>query len=584
MTGHKGEFDLVVRGGLVVDGTGEPAKRADVAVIGDQIVAVGEVEGRGRRELDADGQVVAPGFVDAHTHMDAQVFWDDLGKPTCWHGVTTVVMGNCGFTLAPARQDERALVVRNLERAEDIAPEAMAQGIEWTWSTFAEYLDAVEARPKGLNHAASIGHSALRTFVMGERAFDEIASDPDLAAMAEELRSALRAGAAGFTTSRTIAHATSDDRPVASRLAAWDEVAALVDIVGKESDAIFQLAPERLFDAEQHRDFERRLSELAISSGAPVVFGKFSHHIPQPSIELMEETARRGGEMFALTHCRGVVSAQSFQTRLGFDALPEWQEVRRRPPAEQQVLLRDPAVRVRLVHAAQHGDYQAVHGPEAGRPRFETMTVLDSPYLPNPTVADEARRRGVDPVEAMIDIALERDFDVFFVQHLMSQDEDELLQLMRHPRTAMCFSDSGAHVSQIFDSSIYTHLLAYWVRERGLIGLEEAVRMITSRPAEIWRLHDRGRLAAGYAADLTIFDPDTIAPLLPHVVDDLPGGAKRIEQHAEGISTTIVNGRILTQGGEPTDDRPGRLLRAPISGGADGRRRSPGRGTPSRRG
>jgi N-acyl-D-amino-acid deacylase len=557
------EFDLVVRGGLIVDGSNAPARHGDVAVVGDRIVALGEVDGRGREEIDAEGCVVSPGFIDGHTHMDAQVFWDDLGKPTCWHGVTTVVLGNCGFTLAPVRTEQRPLVVRNLERAEDIAPEAMAEGITWTWETFAEFLDAVEALPKGLNHAIAIGHSALRTFAMGERAFDEPATDADLAVMAAELRSALRAGAAGFSTSRTIAHATSDDRPVASRLAGWDEVVALVDIVGHESEAIFQLAPERLFDADQHADFERRLSALAISSQAPIAFGKFSHQLPQPSTELIEATAARGGEMFTLTHCRGVVSAQSFLTRLGFDSLPEWQEVRRRPYAEQKRLLRDPAVRQRLVHAAYHGEYASTHGPEASRPKFETMTILESPYLPNPTVADEARRRGIDSVETMIDVALEHDFDVFFVQHLMSQDEDELLALMRHPRSAMCFSDSGAHVSQIFDSSIYTHLLAYWVRERGLLSLEEAVEMITARVANVWRLHDRGRLLPGFVADITIFDPSTVAPMMPHVVDDLPGGAKRIEQRAIGIRATIVNGEMLTRDGEPTERRPGRLLRAP---------------------
>src|SRR5262245_56074127 len=206
-------FDLVVRGGLVVDGSGEPATRGDVGVVGDRIVTGGRLDGRGREEIYADGLVVAPGFVDAHTHMDAQVFWDDLGRPPCWHGVTSVVMGNCGFTLAPARAGERALVVRNLERAEDIAAEAMAEGLTWTWETFAEYLDAVDAAPKGLNYAASIGHSALRTWAMGERAFEETASEDDLAVMAKELRFALRAGAVGFTTSRSIAHATSDDRP-----------------------------------------------------------------------------------------------------------------------------------------------------------------------------------------------------------------------------------------------------------------------------------------------------------------------------------------------------------------------------------
>jgi N-acyl-D-amino-acid deacylase len=557
------ELDLVVRGGLVVDGSGGPAIRGDVGVVGDRIVAVGEVDGRAREEIDADGLVVAPGFVDAHTHMDAQVFWDDLGTPTCWHGVTTVVMGNCGFTLAPARPDARELVVRNLERAEDIAPEAMAEGIAWSWSTFAEFLDAVDARPKGLNYAASIGHSALRTWAMGERAFEHRASDADLAVMAAELRAALAAGAAGFTTSRTIAHVTSDDRPVASRIASWEELCELVGIVGRESDAVFQLAPERLFDPNKHRDFESRLSELAIDTGAPIVFGLFTTNLPQPSLELIDETAARGGDLWALTHCRGVVSAQSFLTKLGFDRLPEWQAVRAHPYAEQRALLRDPDVRRRLVHAAHHGDYGPTYGPEAGRPKFEKMSVLLSPYLPNPTVADEARRRGVDPVEAMIDIALEHDFDVFFVQHLMSQDEDDLLALMRHPRTAMCFSDSGAHVSQIFDSSIYTHLLAYWVRERQLLPLEEAVSMITSRPADIWRLRGRGRLVPGYGADITVFDPDTIAPLMPRVVDDLPGRVKRIDQRATGISMTIVNGRVLVRDGEATEERPGQLLRAP---------------------
>jgi N-acyl-D-amino-acid deacylase len=560
------EFDLVVRGGTIVDGSGTPGRRGDVAVVGDRIVGVGEVEGAGREEIDADGLVVAPGFVDAHTHMDAQVFWDHLGMPACWHGVTSVVMGNCGFTLAPARRGAEALVVRSLERAEDIAGEAMAEGITWTWETFAEYLDTLDRLPKGLNYASSIGHSALRTFAMGERAFEEAATDDDLAAMATELRNALQAGAAGFTTSRSRAHATSDDRPVASRLATWAEVQTLVGIVGHESNAIFQLAPERGLGPEEHAEFLQRLGNLAIDSGAPIVFGHFAtKRLAQPTLELIDETLARGGEMWALTHSRGIVSAQSFLTTLGFDKLAEWQEVRARPLDEQKALLRDPAVRARLVHAAHHGDYGASFGPEAGKPKFDSMRILLSVYPPHPTVAEEAVRRGVDPVEAMIDIALEHDLDVFFMQELVTQEDADLVTTLRHPRTAMCFSDNGAHVSQIFDASIYSHLLGYWVREREAFTLEEAVQMITSRPAAAWRLHDRGSLAPGFAADITVFDPATVGPLMPYVVHDVPGGEERIEQRATGFAATVVNGTVLTRDGAATEARPGRVLRrAPV--------------------
>jgi N-acyl-D-amino-acid deacylase len=556
------DFDLVVRNGLVIDGSGSPGVRGDVGVVGDRIVAIGEVDGVGREEIDAEGHVVAPGFVDGHTHMDAQVFWDELGTSSCWHGVTTVVMGNCGFTLAPARPDERALVVRNLERAEDISAAAMAQGITWTWSTFAEYLDAVDALPKGLNYAGSIGHSALRTWAMGERAFEEPATEDDLQVMVRELRDALRAGAAGFTTSSADAHRTSDDRPVASRLATWEELAALVEVVGRESTGVFETAMGFSADPELRAGQQLQLQDLAVSSGVPVAFGLFATRGPNWALEMIEETVARGGRMCGLTHCRGITSAQSFLTRLAFDGLPVWKDVRSRPLAEQRALLQSPDVRARLVHEAHHGQYGQAVGAEAPKPDYDLLTILSSPYLRNPTVADEACRRGIDPVEAIIDVALEREFDVFFLQMLTDQPDDALVDLLRHPLTAMTFSDSGAHVSQIFDASIQTHLLAYWVRERQAFTLEEAVRMITQRPARLWGLGDRGVLAPGNAADITIFDPVKVAPLMPKVVKDLPAGATRLVQRAQGYAATIVNGQVLTRDGEATAARPGRLIRA----------------------
>ena len=558
------EFDLVIRNGTVVDGSGGPSARGDVAIVDGRIAAVGEVEGGGREEIDADGLVVAPGFVDGHTHMDAQLFWDDLGTSSCWHGVTTAVMGNCGFTLAPASAEQSALVVRNLERAEDISGAAMAEGITWTWSTFREYLDAVDGVPKGLNYAGAIGHSALRTWAMGERAFTDAATPEDLAVMETELRDALHAGAVGFSTSRSDQHETSDDRAVASRLATWDEVRALVSLVGRESEGIFQLTSEKAsFDPDPavRDEYYGRLRDLAVETKVPIAFGLFAIPNGANTLPLMEETAALGGQMYGLTHCRGVATVLSFRTRMPFDNLPEWRAVRAQPLDAQRAALLDPEVRARLVHEAHHGDYGRAIGAEARKPEFDVMTVMRSSYLPNPTVAEVAAERGQDPVECIIDLALESDFDQFFVQTLTRQPEDQLLELLRSPYSAMTFSDAGAHVSQILDCSIQTHLLAYFVRERGLLSIEEAIPMITRKPAEMWRLHDRGLLRAGMAADVTIIDLDRVAPDMPEVVNDLPGGSRRLTQTAQGYAATIVNGEVLTRDGKATDARPGRLLR-----------------------
>src|SRR3954463_5439394 len=268
-------YDLVIRNGTVIDGSGLGSFRADVGVVGDRIAFVGPITDRGRRELDAEGHVVTPGFIDGHTHMDAQVFWDASGSNSCWHGVTTAVMGNCGFTLAPVRSDERALVVRNLERAEDIAPAALAEGIDWSFETFPEYLDAVDGLSKGINFAANIGHSALRTWAMGERAFTETANDDDLSLMQGQLEASLRAGAIGFTTSRSEHHETSDNRPVASRLASWDEVVQLVNVMGDLGAGIFEGADGGMSatDPEAREQSLGRMMALAAQSQVPMTFG-----------------------------------------------------------------------------------------------------------------------------------------------------------------------------------------------------------------------------------------------------------------------------------------------------------------------
>jgi len=548
--------------------------RADIGIDGTRITRVGRIRDRGRDEIDAEGHVVTPGFIDGHTHMDAQIHWDPLGTCSSWNGVTTVVMGNCGFTIAPSSAKDAALVIKNLERAEDISPAAMASGINWSWETFPEYMETLERLPKGINYATYIGHSALRTWAMGERAFEQQASDDDLMKMEAQLRDALKAGAVGFSTSRSANHETADDRPVASRLASWDEVRRLVCAMGSLGGGIFELAKESAGnsgDPAVRAEYHDRLQALTVESGATTMFG-VQTSIPDrqawlDQLALFDSTAARGGCMLGQTHTRGVNVLTSFLTTLPFDRLAEWQAVRSRPLNEQKRLLRDPEIRSRLVCAANQGDYGRAIGAEARRPDWNRMWVFEDTVRPNPTIAAAAAKRGVDPVELIIDLSLEKDFNQFFMQPTGSGnlDPEDLLEVMRHPRTVMTFSDSGAHVSQILDCSIQVHLLASWARERQAFTLEEAVRMITLAPARAWGFHDRGLLREGMAADLNVIDFKRLAPELPQLAHDLPGGARRLIQRSKGILATVVGGKTLFRDGMHTGALPGCLLRGSMT-------------------
>jgi N-acyl-D-amino-acid deacylase len=565
-------YDLVIKNGVLVDGSGLPRYPADVGVRYGRIVSIGRIRERAREVIDADGQVVAPGFVDGHTHMDAQIFWDPLGTSSCWHGITTVVMGNCGFTLAPCAAADRSLVVRNLQRAEDIPVEAMEAGIQWRWTTFPEFLDCLEALPKGINYAGYIGHSALRTYVMGERAFDQTAGEDDLRAMERELRDAIRAGAMGFTTSRSPSHETPDGRPVASRVAAWDEVRRLVNVMGDLNAGVFELAGEgvdRVPDDPGLRGYHDRLRDLAVESGRPVTFGVFCRRLVPEAwrsyLALCEETAAAGGRMFVQAHSRALSSVLSFKTQMPFDRFPVWTEFRALPLAEQQHRLRDPEIRRRLIEAAGGQADRKALGTEARPTDWEWIFVFDTVEGPHPSLAEVARQRGCQPIDAMLDLALERDLDRFFLMPVANENQDYALEIMRHPRAVVTFSDSGAHVSQLMDASLQTHLLSHWVRAKQAFTLEQAVRMLTLVPATYWGFADRGLIREGMAADLVVFDPDAIGAVMPEVVNDLPAGAKRLVQRARGVAATVVNGEVLLREGKPTGALPGRLLRGPLA-------------------
>jgi N-acyl-D-aspartate/D-glutamate deacylase len=567
-------YDLVIRNGTVVDGTGLPGYRADVGLTGDRVAAIGRIAERGKEEIDATGHVVSPGFIDGHTHMDAQVFWDPLGSCSCWHGVTTVVMGNCGFTLAPGAAGKRDLIINNIERAEDINRKAMEAAIRWDWTTFREYMHVVDRLPKAINYAANIGHSALRTYVMGERAFDQQATADDMGAMEHELLDALDAGAIGFTSSRSKAHKLPrpDERPVASVHASWEEMSRLVCLMGQTGRGIFEYARERDVrspDPAVRKRANDRLLDLAVKSGVPITFGMPAGILgAEDHLKLLDATAAAGGRMFGQTHTRGISHVLSFKSQLQFDDFPEWARVRALPLEEQRKAFRDPEQRKRLVESTKNGAYKT-GGGEPRKPTYENMYVMRSAVSGNPRVAEVAAQRNVDPVELMIDLALESDFNQLFMQFdadTVPKSEEEALATLKHARTVMTFSDSGAHVSLIMDSSIHTHLLAYWVRERGAFTLEEAVRMITLAPAMAWSFTDRGLLRQGSIADLNIFDPETIAPQMPTIDHDLPTGACRLKQKSAGILATIIGGKVAFRNGEHTGALGGKLLRSTAAG------------------
>ncbi len=567
-------LDLLIRNGTIVDGSGAARYRGDVGIKDGRIVEIGRIRAVAERTLDADGLIVAPGFIDGHTHMDAQVAWDRIGSCSCWHGVTTVIMGNCGFALAPCKPEEREWFARCLTAVEDIPTEAMLAGIDWTWETFPEYLATVDRLPKAINYGAYIGHSALRMYVMGRRALSEKATEDDLARMAEAVKEAIRAGAMGFSSSRATTHVTPDNTPVASRIADWSEVDRLVGAMAELNAGIFQVGPDTS-GGEAQRRFLARLKQVAVETGRPVMFGTISSRQgdkPNPwtyQLEYLDDCAAAGARMWGQTTTRSINAIFSLKSYLPFDVLPVWRALRHLPLDEQKQRLADPATRRQLVAAEAdmkprgnvfQGGGAATTDPR--KPDYDNLYAMKSVDWDDPTVAQLSAQRGKHPVEVMIDLVLENDNQVF-VQPLVNERPDHVLGMLKHPRTLATFSDSGAHVCQEMGSSLQTHMLSYWVRAKQAFTLEEAVRKLTFDNASAWELNDRGLLRTGYRADLVLFDEVRVRPAMPSVETDLPGGARRLVQKAEGIAAVVVNGQVTLENGDATGRMPGALVRGP---------------------
>jgi len=564
--------DIVIRGGTVVDGSGKQRFSADVGIKDGVIAEVGRITAPAARTIDADGLIVSPGFIDGHTHMDAQVAWDPLGSCSCWHGVTSVVMSNCGFALAPCKPEDRDLYARCLSAVEDIPTEAMAAGIDWTWETFPEYLATVERLPKAINYGMYIGHSALRMYAMGKRAFTEKATQDEMVRMADLVKEALRAGAMGFSSSRASTHVTPDNTPVASRIAEWEEIDRIVAAMAELDAGIFQVGPD-IASGAAHRAFLARLREVALAYKRPVMFGVLAtKQGDDPTgwayqTRYIDETVAAGGRMFGQGTTRSINAIFSLKSYLPFDVLPAWRQVRDLPMNEQKRRLADPEVRRELIAAEERmkprdnvfqGGGAATTDPR--KPDYSNLYALNGVDWDDPTVEQLAKARGKHPVEVMIDLSLANENQVY-VQPLVNETPDDVLGILKHDRTLATFSDSGAHVAQEMGSSLQTHLLSYWVRKRRAFTLEEAVKKITRDNAVAWDMTDRGLVREGFRADLNLFEEDRIRPSLPTVERDLPGGARRLVQKAEGIKATLVNGAVAFENGEATGAYAGTVLK-----------------------
>ena len=569
-------LDLVVRGGTVVDGSGKARFTADVGIADGKIVEVGRIKSVATRSIDADGLIVSPGFIDGHTHMDAQVAWDPLGTCSCWHGVTSVVMSNCGFALAPCKPEDRDWYARCLSAVEDIPTAAMAAGIDWTWETFPEYLATVERLPKAINYGMYIGHSALRMYVMGKRALTEKASEDDMSRMAAAVKEALRVGAMGFSSSRASTHVTPDNTPVASRIAGWEEIDRIVAAMAELDAGIFQVGPD-IASGAAHRAFLARLREVALAYKRPIMFGVLAtKQGDDPTgwayqTRYIDETVAAGGRMFGQGTTRSINAIFSLKSYLPFDVLPAWRKVRDLPMAEQKRRLADPEVRRGLVAAEERmkprdnvfqGGGAATTDPR--KPDYSNLFAMNGVDWDDPTVEQLARARGQHPVEVMIDLSLANENQVY-VQPLVNESPDDVLGILKHDRTLATFSDSGAHVAQEMGSSLQTHLLSYWVRKRGAFTLEQAVKKITHDNAKAWELDDRGLIREGYRADVVLFEENGIRPRLPTVETDLPGGARRLVQKADGIKATLVNGAVAFENGEATGAYFGHVLKGKLA-------------------
>jgi N-acyl-D-aspartate/D-glutamate deacylase len=552
-------LDLAIRGGVLVDGTGAPSREGDVGIRGGRIAEVGTVRGPAARTLDARGLVVAPGFIDIHTHYDAQVFWDRMLTISPWHGVTSVVVGNCGFGIAPTRPAHRELILRTLENVEGMSLAALQAGVgaEWPFETFPQFLDAIERRGTAINLGALVGHTPVRLYVMGEEATEREATADEVAAMKRLVADALGAGALGFATSKAPTHVGYAGRPVPSRAASLAEIETLAGALGEAGHGIMQATIGRELFLDEFTGIQRR-------TGRPITWTALLAGMLGPTghrdvLARTAELQREGVEIVPQVACRPLNFEFQWKAPFPFESMSVMKPVSAADHAGKKRIYADPAFREAFRSRLGRGDLPT---------RLEATVI--SEYAPDASLEERpvtavAEERGVDPVDLMLDLGLATDLEARFRMAILNTDEEAVAELLAHPATVLGLSDAGAHASQLCDACFSTYLLGHWVREKRALSLEHAVRHLTTRPAEVFGIRDRGRLAPGLAADVVVFDPDAVGCSRLRRVRDQPARADRLVAEATGIRAVIVNGTLVREEGRDVVDvagpLPGRVLR-----------------------
>jgi len=556
-------YDLLIKGGRIYDGSGLPSYMGDVAVEGGRIAEVGRLGGSARRVVHADGLAVAPGFIDFHTHLDAQLLWDPIATSSCWHGITTVIPGNCGLTLAPCRPQDRESILGSFVRVEAMPLQVLRSAVNWEWKTFPEYLSRLDGR-LGVNVAALVGHCALRQYVMGEEASERAARPGEIEKMKKLLKQSVLAGAIGFSTNQNPVHMRADGRPIASRLATEEEIIELAGVLGGVNRGSVQISvgtPGISVPAEKGVAFFNRLA----AAGRPVIWQSIAHRWDQPDLwrqllGMAEQSLAAGIPSYPLCNARLFNNRFNLKNAQVFDDLPTWKQILFTPIDQRTEAFRDPEVRQKLRSEAVENRFRSRFSRRWDLVYMIKAATAKNKPLEKKSVAEIAQMQGKDVIDAFLDLSLEENLETLFQTSSNNGDENAVAEILKSPFTLVGQSDAGAHLIYDAGYGYATRFLGYWIRERKVMSLEEGIRKLTFMVASIFGLYDRGLIRPGLAADLVLFDPVTVRDCEPEMASDLPGGEKRLIQKAMGVNMSVVNGQVLTVDGEHTGALPGRVL------------------------